>query len=241
MRLTSRQRTCLERLLDVYYRQQGQPIHYTDLARALGVANSTAYEMLRALEQKGYASSEYRLAQDRVGPGRSMVLFRPTLKTLRTFRHLLGEDARRQEWDVVREKLLRRLSAAGSPDDAQLLGDLLAAIPESRDPLSYCGHVVAASLLSIKSQLLGRVQDWSIFRRMERAGSSGYDALELLPGFALGFSYALQGNSSWLTRLAGCLERYQACLLQMDEEGRSRLLHFSREMLDALRASAGGT
>jgi len=241
MRLTSRQRTCLERLLDVYYRQQGQPIHYTDLARALGVANSTAYEMLRVLEQKGYASSEYRLADDHTGPGRSMVLFRPTLKTLRTFRHLLGEDARRQEWDVIREKLLRRLSTADSPDDEQLLGDLLEAIPESRDPLFYCVHVVAASLLSIKSQFLHRVQDWSTVRRLEPADVSAYDALGLLPGFALGFSYALQGNSSWLSRLAGYLERYQAYLLQLDEEGRTRLLRLSWEMLDALRGSSGAS
>jgi len=241
MQLTSRQRVCLEKLLDVHYRQQGQPIHYTALARALGVANSTAYEMLRLLEQKGYASSEYRLAEDHAGPGRSMVLFRPTLKTLRTFRHLLGEDARRQEWDTIREKLLHRLATADSPSEEQLLGDLLTAIPESRDPLFYCGHVVAASLLSIKSQLLHRVQEWSIFRSMERADASSFDALGLLPGFALGFAYAVQRNASWLARLAECVERYQAYLLQMDEEGRTRLLRFSREMMEVLRASSAGS
>lgn len=240
MRLTSRQRTCLEKLLDVHYRQQGQPIHYTTLARALGVANSTAYEMLKVLEQKGYVSSEYHLTEDHTGPGRSMVLFRPTLKTLRTFRHLLGEDARHQEWDVIREKLLRRLATADSSHDEQWIADLLATIPESRDPLLYCGHVVAASLWSMKDLLRHRVYEWSIFRKVERADASSFDALGLLPGFALGFAYALRRHSSWLARLAECVERYQAYLLQLDEEGRARLLSFSHDMVDALRASSGG-
>ncbi|MBM4429460.1 MAG: helix-turn-helix domain-containing protein [Chloroflexi bacterium] len=240
MQLTNRQRACLEKLLDAHYCQQGPPIHYTTLARALGVANSTAYEMLRLLEQKGYVSSEYHLAEEQAGPGRSTVLFRPTLKTLRTFRYLLGEDARCQEWDVIREKLLHRLVTASPPHAEQLVADLLTAIPESCDPLSYCGHVLAASLLSIKDHLRHRVQEWSIFGKMERADASSFDALGLLPGFALGFACALQRNSSWLARLAECVERYQAYLLQMDEEGRTRLLRFSREMMEALRISSGG-
>jgi hypothetical protein len=101
--------------------------------------------------------------------------------------------------------------------------------------------VVAASLLSIRSQLLHRVQEWSILRNMERADAPSFEALGLLPGFALGFAYAVQRNASWLAKLAGCVERYQAYLLQMDEEGRSRLLRFSREMMEALRASSTGS
>ena len=92
MQLTNRQRAFLETLFDVYHDHGRQPVHYTALARALGVANSTAYEMLKLLEKKGYVSSEYHLAADHAGPGRSMVLFRPTLKGLRTFRHLVGEE-----------------------------------------------------------------------------------------------------------------------------------------------------
>lgn len=235
MQLTSRQRAFLEKLFDVYYDHRRQPIHYTALARALRVANSTAYEMLRLLEQKGYVSSEYHLADDHVGPGRSMVLFRPTMKALRMFRHLLGEDGRGKEWEFVKEKVLGRLAAEGLPDDEQLLTDLVAAIPESEDPLSYCGRVVAASLVSIKGQLLSRIQELSIFRDMGSEDTANFDALDLLPGFALGFSYASRRNSSWLSRLAEYARRYQAYLHQMDEEARLRLLRFSREIMDALQ------
>jgi len=239
VQLTNRQSTFLEKLLDVYYRHRRQPIHYTTLARALGVANSTAYEMLKLLEQKGYVSSEYRLSDRRTGPGRSMVLFQPTMKALRMFWHLLGEDARQKDWVSVKEKVLGRLAADGFPDDEQLLADLVAAIPESEDSLSYCGRVVAASLVSIKSQFLSRVRELSIFRNIDSGDAASFDALNLLPGFALGFSCALQRNWSWLSRLAECVERYQTYLHQMDEEAHARLLRFSREMMDALQMSSG--
>ncbi len=240
MQLTSRQRACLETLLDVYHSHRRQPIHYTVLARALGVANSTAYEMLKLLEQKGYVSSQYRLAHAHAGPGRSMVLFHPTMKALRTLRRVLGEDARDQEWETVKEKVLARLDREDFPDHEELLQELVAAIPRSQDRLSYCGRVVAASLLSIKKQFFGRVQELSIFRTINEGDVADLEALNLLPGFALGFACALQRNPSWMSRLADCVGRYQTYLDQLDEEARLRLLRFSREMIDALRASAGG-
>jgi DNA-binding MarR family transcriptional regulator len=238
VQLTNRQRAFLEELLDVYYSHRRQPIHYTTLGRALGVANSTAYEMLKLLEQKGYVSSEYRLSDQRAGPGRSMVLFQPTMKALRTFRRLLGEDTRQSEWESVKEKVLGRLAAEGFRDDEQLLADLVAAM-ESEDPLSYCGRVVAASLLAIKGRFLSRVQELSIFRSIDAGDAASFDALNLLPGFALGFSCALQRDSSWLSQLAECVERYQTYLHQMDGEARARLLRLTREMITALQISSG--
>ncbi len=238
MRLTARQRAFLEKMLDVYYGHQHQPVHYSTLARALGVANTTAYEMLRLLEQKGYVSSEYHLADDHAGPGRSMVLFQPTMKTLRTFRHLLGEDARDKDWEVIKHKVLERVAAEGFPDDENLLNELVAAIPESQDRLSYCGRVIAASLLSIRSQFVSRVQASSLFRSLAGGEAGSFAALDLLPGFALGFHCALHRDPSWMSRMAECAEKYQTYLHQMDEEALRRLVRFSRDLMDALQLSS---
>ena len=235
MPLTVRQTAFLDKLFDVYHAHREQPIHYTELARALGVANSTAYQVLKSLQVKGYVSSEYHLADNRVGPGRSTVLFRPTMKALRRFRHLLGEDARRREWDFVKTRLLERLAAQGSPDDTGLLADLLAAIPESEDPLSYCGRVLAASLVSIRSQLWGRIQESGLFKDMTNGDNLSQDALDLLPGFALGLSWASEHEPSWLGRLADSAKKYQGYLHELDEAARVRLLRFSREVMVALQ------
>jgi hypothetical protein len=195
--------------------------------------------MLKLLEQKGYVSSQYQLAHDHVGPGRSMVLFHPTMKTLRAFRRVLGEDARDKEWEVVKHKVLARLETGDFPDHEEFLHELVAAIPRSEDRLSYCGRVIAASLLSIRRQFFSRVQESRIFKSINDGDVADLDALNLLPGFALGFACALQRNPSWLSRLADCVGRYQTYLYQLDEEARLRLLRFSREIMDALRASAG--
>lgn len=233
--LTSRQRVFLERLLDVYHTQSDAAIHYTELARVLGVANSTAYQVLKSLQQKGYVTSEYRLANGRAGPGRSMVLFRPSWKALRTFRRLLGEDARRQEWEYVKLKVLERLAREGLPDDEALLTDLVDAISDSRDPLAYCGRVLAASLVSIRSQLWSRAQEFGLFRDIKQDDAQGLEALDLLPGIALGLSWASRRDSSWLARLAQHARRYQAYLHLLDEGARLRLLRFSREVMLRLR------
>ena len=234
MELTNRQRAFLESLLDVWYSHRQQSVHYTTLARALGVAHSTAYEMLKLLEQKGYASSEYRLPDRRSAGGRSQVLFRPTMKALRVFRRLAGQDLRNREWDRIKEGVLARLCAEGLPEDKELLSELLAAIPQSADPLSYCARVIAASLLSVRAQIANRLQQFAIFREIVSGEESAVDSLNLLPGFAIGIASALGNGSARLTPLSGCAKRYQEYLQQMDEETRLRLLRFSREMLEAL-------
>ena len=238
MELTNRQRAFLERLLDVYYGHRQLSVHYTTLARALGVANSTAYEMLKLLEQKGYVSSEYRLPDRRSAGGRSQVLFRPTMRALRVFRHLAGEDIRNREWEGIKEEVLARLCAEGLPEDKELLSELLTAIPQSADPLPYCGRVIAASLLSMRGHVADRLQQFAIFREIVTGDKSALDALDLLPGFAVGFASALSGGSVRLTALAEYAKRYQKYLLQMDDETRVRLVRFSREMLNALQIFA---
>jgi DNA-binding MarR family transcriptional regulator len=233
--LTPRQQAFLEQLLDVYHVHRRQPIHYSEVARALRVANSTAYDMMRLLESKGYVSSEYRLADRHAGPGRSQVVFKPTMKALRTWRGLLSEDVRSNEWQAVKDTVLERIASDGLPQDEGLLAELLAAIPESEDPLSYCGRVVAASLLSMRRHVASRVEQLGILREIAGGQRSALEILDLLPGFALGFASALRESSMRLSRLTEYGKRYQAYLRRMDEETRMRLLRFSHEIMVALR------
>ena len=76
MKLTPRQRTFLEKLRDLYRERRG-PVHYSAVAERLGVSKFSAYDMLRVLEKKGVAGSEYLLSTERSGPGRSQVVFFP--------------------------------------------------------------------------------------------------------------------------------------------------------------------
>ncbi|HSR33115.1 MAG TPA: helix-turn-helix domain-containing protein, partial [Anaerolineae bacterium] len=82
-KLTARQRAFLDKLMELYHEHQG-PVHYTDVAQGLGVNRFSAYDMLKVLEEKGFAESSYALRSaesgmaEHAGPGRSMVVFAPT-------------------------------------------------------------------------------------------------------------------------------------------------------------------
>jgi len=236
MRLTGRQHAFLERMLDVYRKHRDRPIHYTHPADALGVANATAHEMLQLLELKGYASAQYHLEQERSCPGRSTVWFQPALKALRMFRCLLGEDARSQEWEFIKDKVLHRLTMEGLPRDEDVLGDLLSAIPQSTDPLAYRSQVVAASRLSARGQLLSRIQDLSFLRDMAGGGEANADDLDLPSSFAMGLSCGLQQGSSWPAKLEQHVKKHQTCLKRLDRRTRGSLLRFMQEALAVLRA-----
>jgi predicted ArsR family transcriptional regulator len=80
MKLTRRQEEFITKLIDLSEEFDG-PIHYSVLAEHLGVSPFTAYDMLCLLEEKGLVTSEYQLAADKNGPGRTERLFYPKLSS----------------------------------------------------------------------------------------------------------------------------------------------------------------
>ena len=79
MKLTRRQEEFIKKMIEMGQELDG-PFHYTLVADQLGVSPFTAYDMLRLLEEKGFVTSEYKLATDKSGPGRATRLFYPTEK-----------------------------------------------------------------------------------------------------------------------------------------------------------------
>lgn len=231
MQLTGRQKAFLEKVLDVYYHTH-EPIHYSELAQAIQVANTTAYEMLKLLEDKGYLSSEYRLADDYSGRGRSIVVFRPTIKALRMMRQLIGEDARNRDWQFICDRVLQRIQCEEFPDD-ELLTELLAATPEDGNPPAFCAQVIAASLLSLPRQVASRLRELSLFQDNSTA-EDNIDSLDLVPGLALGLVSALRQNPLRIARLAEIARNYQANLRQTDVQARLRLVRFCRDLVAAM-------
>lgn len=231
MRLTLRQKAFLDKLLDLY-RETQQPIHYTKVAEKLGVGNTTAYEMLRLLEKKGYAASEYVLADRHSGPGRSAVVFYPTEKTRQAFRRLAGETAEHEEWEQVKRRVLSKLGQ-GEMKDNELFNELLAAIPQSVFPLPYCAKVMVALLLSLRRRVRSKLREHGLIRTMVGSDPSSQVGLGLLPGFALGLSFSEIANNPLLDKLIEYSKEYQSHLQTMDEERRENLADFLREVVEA--------
>ncbi len=231
MTLTSRQRTFLERLLDLY-RESRQPIHYTTIAEKLGIGRTTAYDMMRLLEQKGYVTPEYVLASD-AGPGRSTVVFSPTPKAHAAIRWLSRQSTEGEDWEQVRERILARLSH-GTLADSPLLDEVLTQLAALESPLPFCAEALSALLLNLQQELRSRLNESALIRSLIDPASEQPAGLTMLPGVLLGLGLSERANRQ-LEEWIGIAQEYQQRLQRLAPEGRQALLGFLREMVAALQ------
>ena len=232
--LTPRQRAFLDKLLELYREHTG-PVHYSDVAARLGVNRFSAYDMLKVLEKKGFASSSYALAAGHSGPGRSMVLFAPTpqadsLPFQSSEIERLGED-----WQRVRERVLDMLQQAQQTNHREALNDLLARLPEAKAPLDYCTQMIGVLLLNMR-RATARAEGFNPFRTVSALLASEDSGLETLAGLSVGATLSADagGSPSTTHRLLDLVRHYQISLGRLSEEARSALVQFLEDALETL-------
>ena len=151
--LTRRQEAFIRTLVDLYSETE-EPIHYPKLAERLGVSPFTAYDMLRLLEERGYARCEYQVAEGKRQPGRSIVIFAPTTKAHQLMASLRA-DVPEGDWERVKDVLVALLRSGGF-EDHELALDVLARVPQGDSPvLRYCTEV--ATVLMFRLWRAGRL------------------------------------------------------------------------------------
>jgi DNA-binding MarR family transcriptional regulator len=239
-RLTARQRAFLDKLLELYQEHRG-PVHYSDVAERLGVNRFSAYDMLKVLEKKGFVSSSYALrsagaaAVGSHGPGRSIVVFAPTSQAAEFLERAKGTVHPGEDWQRVREHVLEKLRHAGRANPRQALSDLLARLPEANAPLTFCTEMIGALLVNMK-RVRTRAGDLNPFRVLAALRTGDIAELETLAGLSVGVALSDddEENRTLTQRLVNHVHRYQASLSRLSEEGRSALIHFLEEALEAL-------
>ncbi len=226
MKLTRRQESFLRQLLNLYH-EINKPLHYSEVAERVGVSRFTAYDMLRLLEEKGLVVSDYQLAVDKSGPGRSEIVFMPTERTRRLL-DSLGEGEAEGNWEEWRDQLLRHvhLGHLGLPE-MEVVEELLARISgEEDEALRYCLEVISVIVLRLQRaagrQLLLEFLPW-IMRpsKLDVAEPQGW---ALLGGFALGI--LVQENAAdhaWCKELLQHVQRCGDLIMEMTPEQRTRL------------------
>lgn len=145
--LTSRQRAFLTKFLDVC-RERQEPVHYSVVAQKLGLNNSTAYDMLKLLEQKGMVNSQYATPKAKSGPGRSTIIFSPTVKAMES--HPPGDSRGHEKWEEFKARLLASLSRGTSDDYQDALNELLDKVAELRLSLEQYAEFMTALLLNLR-------------------------------------------------------------------------------------------
>lgn len=229
MKLTGRQRMFLSRFLDLY-REAQQPLHYSVMAKSLGVSKITAYDMLRLLEERGLVASEYLLPEGSRGPGRSTIVFYPTEKATTLLAQLAGEDWDKGEWEKAKERILRALREGKGTDYESLLNEILLRIPQCKSPMLYCTEVITAAILSLNS-LKEKAAQTSLFKALISLGFPGELGLSALAGLTLGLSLVEKANRRFTTLLLSYARKYQDYLAKLSSENKKRLSDFAQEVV----------
>ena len=240
-KLTARQQAFLEKLQELYREHKG-PVHYSAVAERLGVNRFSAYDMLKVLEKKGFASSSYALrsaapatATGHTGPGRSMVVFAPTSQATVTAAGG-AEDARPgEDWQRVREQVLSKLRQAREASPREALNELLARLPETNAPLAFCTEMIGALLLNMQ-RVRARAGGLNPFRALAALRTANAAELETLAGLSVGVTLSADDEvgRSMSQRLLEQVRHYQTNLSRLSEEAHSALIQFLEEALEAL-------
>jgi len=149
-KLSRRQKEVLAKLVDIYH-EDGKPVHYTALAKRLGVSPVSAYEMLRLLEEYGMVESEYQRSETPSGPGRPMVAFHPSILAIRQLRTLAGSDVHNhEEWRQAEARILQQVQNCQDKDFEQVVEELLDNFPdESAVSLPNLANITTAIVLNL--------------------------------------------------------------------------------------------
>jgi len=237
--LTSRQREFLEQLV-LLWRQEGRPIHYSELAKRLEVSRFSAYDMLRVLEVRGLVHAHYSVERAGQTAGRSSVFYSPTDAGIA---QAMGRasSARGEEWRATRDRLLTLLRTNRSVSDLASIDRLVEQIPQSLSPLIYCGEVIIALLLNLNAAR----QRASGFNPIQALSSLVIPAdettLGTLAGLSLGAGLGHGGDTGRLHVLFDYTRRYQEALAGLGEDGKRALSEFLRDAIDVIRGAGPET
>ncbi len=222
MKLTRRQETFMRQLLALYGELE-TPIHYSTLAERLGVSRITAYDMLRVLEEKGYAEAVYQLSPDRSGPGRSAVLYRPTEKANRAIQ-MLAAETHAPDWNALANDIIRhmRMDTDADVEIGSVTRDILDRLPPEGPPeIRYCTELITIIVLRLRhSQQKQRLCRFVSATLRDPEQITAAD-LNVLAGVSLGlFMSEKEDEPGWYQELLTHIKRYYQLVEAMTPEQR---------------------
>lgn len=233
MKLTYRQKAFLSKLLEVY-RETGEPVHYSIIARKLGLNNSTAYDMLRILEQKGAVVSRYDTPKETSGPGRSNIRFIPTAEGIEHLAYLTGNIREQDGWEDVKARIFANLSRAKDEGYRDVLEELITKMRGARSSLVQCAEAITALLLSLREAGQGLIDHDSVGNLLKAPASRL--RMSILAGLVMGLSAA----DHKAKKLGGIrqeyAEKYEAALQELSRDSLKKLHRFTRDVWYILKA-----
>ena len=233
MVLTSRQKSFLSRLLDIY-RQARRPLRYTEVAKLLGIGKSSAYDMLRLLERKGLVISEYVLPKESPSPGRSHVRFWPTVEAEEILCILPTNSAEEiKEWEQLKARVLDRLRHEKDSDRKSVLREVKSTLREAQSPLVISAKVITILLLSLKDVEHSFGSQSPLVRLLGVPASKV--GMSLAAGLAAGMLQVDSASRYTFDQLHEYIKSYEQALAELSPEKLEALRRYTQNILSSLR------
>lgn len=144
--LTERRKQFLQKLLDLY-RRTNLPVHYENIAQALGVSKWTAYDMLKELEKLGYVRREYVAGRGEVG--RSHIVFTPTAEAERLFART-RVSVGLEDCEAVRGQVMGLLGQLRGVNPGAAIQKLVQELPKVESRVTFCAHLLGLLILYVR-------------------------------------------------------------------------------------------
>lgn len=226
MALTARRKQFLENLVKLYGRTR-LPVHYSVVAKSLGVSKFTAYDILLELEKAGLLRRAYALGRGR--RGRARVAFSPTQRAVRLFQRMLGETGRPAEWQQIKNRVQSLLAPGESGQPGDRMRSIVAEITRAQTPLAFCADALALLVCMVKG--LGE-RTVRTAQRLLDSPSEAEVGLAIFAGTVLGGVLKAVGSeiSSDLVEYA---ERFQRYLSELDTREQAALVELVSSALSA--------
>lgn len=234
MRLTQRQEDFIGKLIELYRELPG-PIHYSSVANKLGVSDITAYDMMRLLEEKGLVSSQYELANEKSGPGRSKIMFVPTPRAHRLMEDLAGSDMG-AGWDAIKDRVLERIRGGGL-EDRELTQEVLARMPpEGMGAQRSCIEIMTVIALRLRRTAGRKLLLDYLEKILPNADKANRANLSLLGGFAMGIlAQENTDDPEWGFEILEHVRHFQSYVVEMEPKDRHQLAINLLEVFEPLK------
>ncbi len=231
LKLTPRQQIFLDKLFDLYREFKG-PVHYSIVADKLGVNKFSAYDMLKVLEEKGVAASDYVLNNDQVGPGRSQVVFYPTNAAAQFLTQLREEMRYSSDWQRVKERILKRLAKSRQSNILEALAESLSSLPDAKTPLNYCAEMISVMLLNLE-----HARNAKLLPALDTINTNSPIGLGTLVGLSLASILTNDDDTRFIDKLATHTRNFQSQLTELSDESIGKLSSFLNDAVALVRQS----
>jgi DNA-binding Lrp family transcriptional regulator len=246
MKITTRQKEFLQSLIDLH-KQKASPVHYSEVAKKLGVSKWTAYDMLQLLHKEGLLEVEYLIPESDNYKweklGRSIITFFPTKKGY-AISNLLERklSTKAAELNKLKNDIIQKFEKIKGKFN---LKDLFQEALQTKSPFIFCACVLLILILLVKKITEG-IAEIQLLTQVVPLNATNNTYIELALTVFVGMCLTtlakhinkipkyITGSNNDLNEYMGYIQTYNQYVSQMDKDEQKSLLAFLRETLEEI-------